>query len=151
MVRRERHFAAALGACACLIVGGCSQAARPDNQEAKGIMTVLGLEYGDYLASHNNVPPKDVAAFRAFLESRPEKMTEYRVDAIDKLFTSPRDGQPITVVSGVAQPVLDSGGYALAAYETVGVDGKRLVSNVRGGVGEMTAEEFSQAYPAIGR
>jgi hypothetical protein len=150
MFRQWLRHAAVLCACGGLMVAGCSKATRPDNPQAKGIMTVLGLEYGDYLASHNDVPPKDLAAFRAFLESRPEKMTEYRVDAIDKLFTSPRDGQPITVVSGVAKPVLDAGGYALAAYETVGVDGKRLVSNVRGGVGEMTAEEFSQAYPSLG-
>lgn len=136
------------GACAS-VATGCGGVKRGDDRQANGIMTVLGLEYGDYLATHQNVPPKDEAEFRAFVASRPQKMAEYRVSSVDELFTSPRDGQPIQIVCGAAKPVLDSVGYAVAACEAAGIDGKRLVANVRGGVSEISAADFAQAFPTL--
>jgi hypothetical protein len=150
LAARLRIVMGACGIAAVVGAGGCRQAAQQDDRRASGIMAVLGLEYGEYLASHRNAPPAKVGDFRAFLESRPEKLKEYRVTSIDELLTSPRDHQAISIVCGVAQPVLDEGGYALAAYEAEGVDGKRLVSSARGGVVEMTAAEFSAAFPSLG-
>jgi hypothetical protein len=141
----------ALSACSALaVLWGCG-AKSQDFSAANGIMTVLGLEYGDYLASHRNAPPADLAEFRKFVESRPEKLSEYRVKVVDALFTSPRDEQAINVVCGVKQPMLDQAGYALAAYEAKGVDGKRLTSNSRGGVSELSSDDFARAFPGLSR
>jgi len=144
--RRDLAIAYLSFAAATLAIG-CGKAEQQDGRRASGIMTVLGLEYGDYLATHRNAPPAELAQFRTFIESRPQKMAEYRVASIDDLFTSPRDSQPIQVVCGVAKPVLDAGGFALAAYEATGVDGKRLVANIRGGVSELSAADFAQTFP----
>jgi hypothetical protein len=133
------------------LASGCGEAAPQDARRAHGVMTVLGLEYGDYLAANRNSPPQNVSQFRSFVASRPQKMTEYRVNGVDELFTSPRDGQPIQVVCGLAKPVVDAQGYPLAAYEAVGTDGKRLVANARGGVSELTDEQFAQTFPNQGR
>lgn len=140
-----------LAVASAFALAGCGGGARQASpQAAQGIMTVLGLEYGDYLARHGNATPFDAAQFRSFVESRPDKLAEYRVGSVDDLFTSPRDGQPVRIVCGVKQPVVDDGGYAVAAYEATGVGGSRLVANMRGAVREMTAAEFAEAFLALG-
>ena len=58
-----------------------------------------------------------------------------------------RDGQPLAVVTGKKVETPDLSPYPWAAYEKVGVDGIRLVSDTRGGVYEIEEQEFSQHIP----
>jgi hypothetical protein len=150
MIHSGYFIAIALASALAALPGCSSSTATPsDDPRAHGVMKVLGLEYAAYLAAHRGGVPKDEAEFRKFIESRPAMLEEYRVQDVNVLFKSPRDGGPIGIVTGVSAPVLDSSGYALAAYERTGVDGKRLVVNARGGVSPMTSEEFAAAFPGV--
>jgi hypothetical protein len=129
-------------------MSGCGQSQRPaDQREARGILQVLGREYGRYLVDHNDAPPKDEAAFRAYLESQMTRLKSYGVKQVDDLLKSPRDGQPLTIVCGQRIAAPDQPDLVWAAFEQTGVDGKRLACNVRGGVEELDATAFQQRIP----
>jgi hypothetical protein len=110
-------------------------------------LAVLGLQYGSYLAEHNGAPPPDEKAMREFLESRLDELSAYNVKSADDLLGAGRDGQPVKIVVGAKVASPDQPQYPWAAYEQVGIDGKRLASNARGGVYELTAEEFAKQFP----
>jgi hypothetical protein len=50
------------------------------------------------------------------------------------LLRTGRDGQPLVVIVGKKVENPERSPYPWAAYEKTGVDGKRLVSDTRGGV-----------------
>jgi hypothetical protein len=110
-------------------------------------MNVLSVFYGEYLDSHQGTPPKDSDAFRKYLESRTEDLKLYRVDSPDQIMTSPRDGQPFTIVCGQRLAPADSPDTPWAAYEQTGVNGKRMAVSVRGGAHEQSADEIARQFP----
>jgi hypothetical protein len=110
-------------------------------------MAILGREYGNFLNEHNNAPPKDEAAMRAYLQSRLGDLSAYGVKSEDDLLRAGRDGHPIQVIYGAKVAAPDRPEYPWAAYEQTGVDAKRLATDVRGGVHELDAEEFSKQFP----
>jgi hypothetical protein len=132
-----------------LLAAGCGGGSGASGSDAQttAVLRLTGIEYGGYLASHNGQPPKDAAAFRQFLESRLDQLAGYNVKSADDLLKSPRDGQPLVIIVGKKVSAPDQSDYPWAAYEQTGVDGKRMAVNVRGGVADMTPEEFAQHVP----
>jgi hypothetical protein len=140
--------AALVAAAASAGCGGTSQPALSSEEgQIRAAMKVLGMEYGSYMASHNGAPPKDEAAMRSYLESRLSTLSDYGVKSADSLLRAGRDGQPLAIVVGTKIEATERSPYPWAAYEKVGVDGKRLVSDTRGGVYEIEEQEFKQYVP----
>ena len=126
--------------------GGSNDLAGSDAQ-AVAVLRITGPEYGSYLAANNGQPPKDAAAFRKFLEARLDQFAAYNVKSVDDLLKSPRDGQPLVIITGKKVSAPDQADFPWAAYEQTGANGKRMAVNVRGGVVDLTPEEFAQYVP----
>ncbi len=110
-------------------------------------MRLLGMQYAEYLAAHNNSAPADEAAMRSWLEAHMNELTPYGVKSVDDLLKSSRDGQPLVVVYGkkVADP--NQPDMPWAAYEQTGAGGTRLACNIRGAVAKLGSEEFDKMVP----
>lgn len=148
--RRVRAPLALTACVAAALVIGCS-AESPvvgGNPQAKAAMTVVGMQYAEFLGAHGGKAPQDDAEMRQFLESRLEDLKMYNVTSIDQLLSAGRDGKPIKIVTGKTIPTADQGGqYLWAAYESEGLDGVRLAVNSRGGVYELSNDEFAKQIP----
>jgi hypothetical protein len=134
-----------------LALAGCGGAGAPrgDDAQARRQLSAVSALYGEYLQLHNNVPPKDQAAFHSFLnENGGSRLKLYNADSVDQLLKSPRDGQPFLVVVGKRLAPPDSPGTPWAAHEQTGVDGKRLAVQVRGATEELSPEQFSAQFPS---
>lgn len=135
-----------------LAVAGCGGGGPPGgkgvDQQTRVAMNKISQFYGEYLGLHRSVPPRDAATFRTFLESRPNELKQRRIDDLNQLLKSPRDGQPYTIVCGKRRAPADAPQYPWAAYEQTGVDGKRMAVQVRGGAHELSQEEFAREFSA---
>jgi hypothetical protein len=138
------------GCCLSLLLGcgGGSTPAPQSTRETAVALKLAGLQYGEYVATNNGAPPKDLESFRKFLESRIADLVNYNVKSADDLLSSRRDGQPFVLICGKKVFDPDQPDMLWAAYEQTGVDGNRLAANVRGGVVELSAEEFARRIPA---
>jgi hypothetical protein len=147
--RRAWLWAATFAVSAFAGCGGSSQPApNSDDGQVRAAMTLLGMEYGGFMAAHKGAPPKDEAEMRKYLESRLSELSDYNVKSVDTLLRNGRDGQPLVLVIGTKIENPERSPSPWAAYEKVGVDGKRLVSDSRGGVYEIEEQEFSQHVPS---
>lgn len=145
-----------LGVLAVILVGstltctGCSSGnthSSGDDRQARLVMNVVSIFYGEYLESHRGKPPQSSDEFRQYLESRPENLKRYKVENLDQLMTSSRDGQPLVIVCGKRRLApADSPGTPWAAYEQTGVEGKKMAVQVRGGVHELSNGEVAQIF-----
>lgn len=124
---RSIRFFSLLG---CVFVGGllgCSSRTDPDSTLARAngtnIQRLANL-YFTYQSQHDWRGPKDEAEFKSFLQKyNSHKLSRIGVDpnALDKLFTSERDGQPFKIRYGV--PGSAMGSSAPVVFESAG-DGK---------------------------
>jgi len=136
-----------------LLSAGCGGGVSPTGGDAdfqtRRSMSAVASFYGDYLSAHG-APPKDEAAFRAFLQERSKQIERMNIGGVDGLLKSPRDEQPLVVVYGKRIAPPDSPHMPWAAFEQTGVDGKRMAAQVRGSIEELTTEEIEklQAGPA---
>lgn len=128
---------------------GCGGSVSPTGGDAdfqtRRSMSQLASYYGDYMSAYG-APPKDEAAFRAFLQERSKQIERMDIGGVDGLLKSPRDGQPLVVIYGKPRIPAKSRSTPWVAYEQVGVDGKRMASKVRGGVDELTAEQIAREF-----
>jgi hypothetical protein len=127
--------------CGC----GANRASPAGDRELRAAMTLLGREYGGYLAEKGAAPPNE-EALRLYLQSRLVNLADYGVKSADDLVRAGRDGQPLKVIVGRKAPTLERPEYVWAAYEQSGVAGTRLACDSRGGVYEFTDEEFSKQF-----
>jgi hypothetical protein len=125
--------------CGC----GGKDALTQDDAQLRAAMTILGQQYGTYL-SEKGTPPPDEAALRSYLLSRLTAMSDYGVKSVDDLLRLGRDGQPFKLIYETKVPLPERPEYVWVAHEQVGVAGKRLACDSRGGVYELTDVEFSQ-------
>lgn len=86
--------------------------------------------------------PKDEAEFKAALGNANLTLDAMKVNSIDELFISKRDGQPLVVVYGQA-PV----GSDVVVYEQTGVNGLREVGHRIGQVEEVDQARFDELLP----
>ena len=135
--------------CLLLVVAGCGGQNSPSGgiAQVKGALTVLGMQYGEYLAQHGGAAPPDEATMRSFLESQLGELSGYGVKNVDDLLGASRDGKPLKVVCGAKVASPDYPDLPWAAYEQEGVDGTRAAVNSRGNVFELSAEEFARQVP----
>jgi hypothetical protein len=88
-------------------------------------------------------PPKDEQEFKEKVQSAELSPESLKVDSIDELFVSERDGQPLGIVYGTAPK-----GSDVVVYEQTGVDGKRLVGHRIGMVEEVDEAKFQELVSA---
>jgi len=106
-------------------------------------MKLLGMQYGGYL-SEKGAPPPDEPALRSYLKSRLTVLNDYGVKSVDDLLRPGRDGQPLKLIYGSKAPLREHPEYVWVAHEQVGVAGKRLACDSRGGIYEITDTEYSE-------
>ena len=141
-----RSLFALLLLCAVCVIpsGGCRGNASPaGDAQLRAAMKLLGLRYGSYL-SEKGVPPSDEPALRSYLKSRLNVLSDYGVKSVDDLLRPGRDGQPLKLIYGNKAPLREHPEYVWVAHEQVGVAGKRLACDSRGGIYEITDTEYSE-------
>ena len=84
---------------------------------------------------------------RTYLQSHMSDLSEFGVKSVDDLLRAGRNGEPLKIVCGARAPTPDKPQYALAAYEQSSFDGRRLLCDSRGGVYEVSDNEFSEQFP----
>jgi hypothetical protein len=149
----DRRFTLPLTAWAVagiVLLIGCNQDAsdsQASDANARQRIGAVGAAYGAYFQQNNGRPPKDVETFRKYLDSRQDLLTSYNVSSADEFLKSGRDGQPLVVVTGKSITGPDAMETPWAAYEQIGVDGKRIAVTARGGFFEYSPEEFTVQVP----
>ena len=148
MTHEKHKVLATLLMASLLVCASCStgDSIKPDERQARVVMNVLSIFYGEYLESHRGKPPESSDEFREYLESRPEELKRNNVTSVDQLLTSPRDGLPLVMVCGKRVAPPGSPGTPWAAYEQSGVNDKRLAVQVRGGVHEFSTNEIDRLF-----
>jgi hypothetical protein len=137
MKNSMQHVAERFAVClmlAMFFAVGCGKApsAVPDARLTH--MKVLGKLYGKCMSRQRGAYPRD------------ENWNKLAPSAKGFL-SSPRNGEPLTVLYGakVKEPV--EGGFPWIAYETSSIDGARLIVNAQGTVELVDDQEFSQRVP----
>jgi hypothetical protein len=131
---------AMLPCLAALAVAGCSspevQPLSEDEMVAVRHLQAIGAAYNRAYQARRK-PPASANDLKPYLKPEP--------GARDP-FVSPRDGQPIVIVPGVAMDVRPASDdeQMIVAYERDGVNGKRLTVDVRGTIVPYTAEQFAK-------
>ena len=141
-----RSLFALLVLCAVCVIpyGGCGgNASTASDAQLRAAMKLLGLQYGSYLLE-KGAPPPDEPALRSYLKSRLTVLSDFGVKSVDDLLRPGRDGQPLKVIYGSKMPLREHPEYVWAAHEQVGVAGKRLACDSRGGIYEITDTEYSE-------
>jgi hypothetical protein len=100
--------------------------------------TKISSELGRY--------PKDEAEFKAALAKANLSNEALKVNNLDELFVSERDGQPLVVVYGQAPA-----GSDIVVYEQTGANGLRQVGHRIGMIEEVDAARFAEIVPSSGK
>jgi len=114
------------------------------NKDAERELSHIRLITSLYVraASQLRHNPKDEAEFKQAIASSDVKLENLRVNAIDELFVSERDGKPLVVIYGAQLPA-----SGVIVYEQEGVNGLREVGYALGKVAEVDAAEFAKLVP----
>src|SRR5262249_22162801 len=122
--------ASLLGIVGC---GGDEGATAGDvGSDAQTRVRGLANEYAEFMTANQGRVPKDEAEFRKFLEPRSKTVgASFKIETVDELLTSPRDKQPLVIVTGTKREPSDAPGAPWAFRERVGVDGKIFAVGVR--------------------
>lgn len=81
--------------------------------------------------------PRDMQEFKQTIAKLSVTTEKLRVDSIDELFVSERDGQPLVVTYGSTPLASD-----VVVYEQIGLNGKRQVGHKIGMVEEVDEAQF---------
>jgi hypothetical protein len=134
-------------ACSFLVsTWGCeSSETRSALKEETSRLKPLVLMYGQALGQNGGRPPANEEQFKSFIAKQGEYMLQsYKLDSIDELFISERDGEPYVVFYGKPSPGATPG---LCAYEKVGVNGNRYVGYTLGIIEEVDEAHFRELVP----
>ena len=125
-------------------LAGCQQETEFEqlNYSSLGALATLYQQ----VLSRTGEMPKDEAALRAYAAQQDEFLEEWEVESVDALFVSSRDKQPYTVLFGKKNLIVANEEFneQIVAYESQGLDGKRMVAYLTGQVVEMSDGEFNQ-------
>jgi hypothetical protein len=140
----------ALAGALVLLASGCGPRGESavKAQQVPGL-TQLGLFYSFHVSQHQGKPPADEAAFKAYIKSLPpERLQQFKIENIDSMFVSPRDGKPYGVLYGgnAKRPARPGVGMAVA-WEQDGRGGKRFVVDSLGKLDEVDQAKFEQMVP----
>jgi hypothetical protein len=141
----------------CLLLGflpGCNRVIDPNEAIASvnetNIQRLANL-YFTYQMKNEWQGPDDEAEFKKFIGSyNPDKLTRIGIDpsAIDELFINERDGEPFRIRYSVAGSAMGSSEPVI--FESVGVDGKRLVGFLSMEQREVDEAEYDNLWAAKG-
>ena len=142
---------AAICSALCLaIASGCTQPAgsRSNDGRSQRLMTLISLKRtvggakseADFKQAITRKVPADVLS---------EMLADAKVDSVDQLFISERDGQPFVIFYLGQRPAEVAND--LFAYEQDGVDGKRLVAYGIGSFDEVDEQRFNELVPPAHR
>lgn len=132
-----------IGCLALAALVGCQPATEFEqlNYSSLGALATLYQQ----VMSRTGKMPKDEAELRAYAAEQGEFLEAWNVASVDDLFISNRDKQPYTVLFGKNLIVANKEfNEQIVAYETAGVDGKRMVAYLNGHVVEMSDGDFDQ-------
>jgi hypothetical protein len=130
-------------------LAGCNSE-RQQPAEIKNLQLLASM-YGRYTAMNKGKPPPDEASLRKFIAGlSADELAGLGLDSgnLDKLFVSPRDGQPYVVryKTSASLPGPD-GTVPVIAYEQIGKGGKRLVARGTSQVEEIDEQKLRQLVP----
>ena len=142
--RNERRlvvviFVLLVGLLLPLLLAGCG---RRTTQQPEGFahFKAIAVIYGKYQGRHRGKRPKNLDDFKAFVEKgQTDMLSRFGVDGVEKLFVSPRDGEPLVFDFSNSS---DSNLEHVIAYEKTGVGGTRVVVSAMGSVELLDREEF---------
>jgi hypothetical protein len=148
------HLAGLALASATLVgIAGCGSddgaAVQDVDSDARTLLRLLANEYGEFMTANQGRVPKDEAEFRKFIEPKAKTVgTGLKIETVDALLTSPRDKQPLVIVTGTKREPSDAPGSPWAFRERAGVDGQILAVGVRYGPVELSTAEAESQIPA---
>lgn len=135
---------------ACLTLGfatGCSKEIVIVDTQDTAIASVARL-YGEYLATHNNKPPRNEQAFRDYLTNLSnEQRTAMGLSDLEKGLTSPRDGKPFKFQFGSSYGRIEYMESTIVVHEQVGADGTVMAADSYGAVYKLPKDEAKQVLP----
>jgi hypothetical protein len=131
-----------------LALAGCGEETVPSGVTTSDFSSLRAMAqlYDLYRSEHRGKSPPDEQAFREFLATKTDFLGRVGL-TVDKVFVSPRNGEPLQWVYGEVPPTTPSGMLSCYAYEKTPVDGKRLVFGPRGVYELMDDTEFQSVFP----
>ena len=136
--------------CTCLALvfsAGCSKEIAVVDTQDTAIASVARL-YGEYLATHENKPPRNEQTFRDYLGSLPsEQRTAMGLADLAKGLTSPRDGKPFVILCGSSYGKIEYAESTIVVCEQVGTDGIIMAADSFGAVYKIPTDEAKQVLP----
>lgn len=131
-------FQMLIGLTLC-ITSGCG--AKPTVTKEMGQFRALGVIYSQYMGKHQGKPPITKEQLADFIASDGGSVRKrFNVDDGVDLLISPRDNQPLTLVTAPKPPL---NGDCIVAYETQGTDGTQIAISAMGGVQMIPAAELA--------
>ncbi|HEX6961513.1 MAG TPA: hypothetical protein VF175_06575 [Lacipirellula sp.] len=96
------------------------------------------------MQSQTGRPPADEAQFKSFISQNGAILERMGVASADDLFVSERDSQPFVVIYGKHPQGMAT---TVVAYESQGVDGKRLIGHSTRMIEEVDEARFRELVP----
>jgi hypothetical protein len=151
MVSHLRFAVLALVSTSLVAVVGCGNdgtSVGNVDSDARTLLRLLANEYGEFMNAHDGRIPRDEAEFRKFLAPRTNTVAAgIQFGTIEELLSSPRDKQPLVIVTGTRREPSDAPGVPWAFRERVGVDGQIFAAGVRYGPVELSTAEAESQIP----
>lgn len=127
---------------ACVLTTGCGGGGGPA-VEAKHLRTLVS--FYNYAASSRGRAPANEQEFKQFIsENGSTAMERLKIESVDAMFVSERDGQPFTVLYGKRPKEVSP---EVVAFEKTGVDGTRQVGLRLGMIEDADAARFNELVP----
>lgn len=128
----------------CALIAGCgSGVSSPGAAGDDTHLEFVADSYGLFLKNNRRLPNDD-AEFREFITKLAAEDPRAQGETVDELLTSQRDGKPYGLITLEDAP---PAGCVQAAYEQVGVDGRRLIADTAGNIQEVDEATFQTLVP----
>jgi hypothetical protein len=121
-----------VGVALSLLLMGCSGGSQVTPEEKQ--MSNLAVYFGKFTSRNKGLAPSNEKQLKDFILSQDDKAD------LDKLFTSPRDKEPVVVRYGLKATTPTT----VMAHEKTGVGGKRYSAMAIGQVREVDEAEFKE-------
>jgi hypothetical protein len=142
---RAREFATLLLVYTTVAGGGCGGKKPISADPQTKNMKAVGILYGKFIGSHMGRMPESEQEFLKYASTHErDLLREFGVAEVSELLRPPREGQPLTIVTGKGKL---GGDNPIAAYEPQSLNGTRIVVHTTGSVRELTEEQFRTLIP----
>jgi hypothetical protein len=122
------------------LLAGCNGSQKETVQKELSHVRIVTMLHAK-ASSQLGRPPKDEQEFKQAISTSNVSLQSLKVNSVDEIFVSDRDGQPLVVVYGSPKA------SDVVVYEQTGVDGKRLVGHSIGMVEEVDEARFRELVP----